>query len=71
MNHTLLDKTAMELGKPMKPADIHFVSDLPKTRNSKLMRRIIRNAYLGEDLGDTSSLINPEAVTEIALLNKS
>lgn len=71
LKHTLLDKTAMELGKPMKPADIHFVSDLPKTRNSKLMRRIIRNAYLGEDLGDTSSLINPEAVTEIALLNKS
>jgi len=42
-----------------------FVSDLPKTRNAKVMRRMIRSAYLGQNLGDTSSLVNPEAVEEI------
>ena len=53
------------LGKPLAPKEILFVKDLPKTRNAKLMRRIIRAAYLGQDPGDTSSLVNPEAVEEI------
>ncbi len=53
------------LGKPMAPKEILFVQDLPKTRNAKVMRRMIRAAYLGEDPGDTSSLVNPEAVEEI------
>ena len=53
------------LGKPLAPKDILFVSDLPKTRNAKVMRRMIRAAYLGQEPGDTSSLVNPEAVEEI------
>ncbi|MGW8251357.1 MAG: AMP-binding enzyme, partial [Anaerolineales bacterium] len=53
------------LGKPLAPKDVLFVSDLPRTRNAKLMRRVIRAAYLGEDTGDISSLVNPEAVEEI------
>jgi len=53
------------LGKPMAPKEIFFVNDLPKTRNAKVMRRMIRAAYLGQDAGDTSSLVNPEAVEEI------
>lgn len=54
------------LGKPLAPRAVLFVSDLPKTRNAKVMRRMIRSAYLGEAPGDTSSLVNPEAVEEIA-----
>ena len=54
-----------ELGKPLTPAAVHFVSDLPKTRNAKLMRRVIRSAYLGQDPGDTSSLVNPEVIEEL------
>jgi acetyl-CoA synthetase len=54
-----------EMGKPLAPKDIKFVSDLPKTRNAKVMRRMVRAAYLGLDPGDTSSLVNPEAVEEI------
>ncbi len=54
-----------EMGKPLAPKDILFVSDLPKTRNAKVMRRMVRSAYLGIDPGDTSSLVNPEAVEEI------
>jgi acetyl-CoA synthetase len=54
-----------EMGKPLAPKAILFVSDLPKTRNAKVMRRMIRAAYLGQDPGDTSSLVNPLAVEEI------
>jgi acetyl-CoA synthetase len=56
---------ASALGKPLAPREILFVSDLPKTRNAKVMRRMIRAAYLGHEPGDTSSLVNPEAVEEI------
>jgi len=54
-----------EMGKPLAPKAILFVSDLPKTRNAKVMRRMIRAAYLGQDPGDTSSLVNPLVVEEI------
>jgi acetyl-CoA synthetase len=53
------------LGKPMKPDAIEFVADLPKTRNAKVMRRVLRAAYLGEPAGDLSSLENPQAVASI------
>jgi len=53
------------MGRPLAPRKIIFVADLPKTRNAKVMRRIIRSAYLDQDPGDTSSLVNPAAVEEI------
>lgn len=49
---------AAELGKPLKPRDVRFVEALPKTRNAKVMHRVIRAAWLGEELGDLSSLEN-------------
>jgi hypothetical protein len=42
-----------------------FVGDIPKTRNAKVMRRIVRAAYLGDKLGDTSALENPASLEEI------
>ena len=57
---------AKDMGKPLAPSRVHFVSALPKTRNAKVMRRVIRAAYLGEDPGDLSALENPGAVEEIA-----
>jgi acetyl-CoA synthetase len=56
---------AKDMGKPLVPRDMLYVSDLPKTRSAKVMRRMIRAAYLGEKLGDTSSLVNPETIDEI------
>ncbi len=53
------------LGGAFKPAAVVFVPDLPRTRNSKLMRRVVRAAWLGEDAGDLSTLVNPEAVQAI------
>jgi acetyl-CoA synthetase len=58
-------RVARELGKPLAPKAVRFVRDIPKTRNHKLMRRVIRAAYLGESPGDLSALLNPEAVEEI------
>jgi len=65
LREELKQSVATAMGKPLTPRAILFVSDLPKTRNAKVMRRMIRAAYLGEDPGDTSSLVNPEAVEEI------
>ena len=65
LREELKQAVATAMGKPLTPRDVLFVSDLPKTRNAKVMRRMIRAAYLGEDPGDTSSLVNPEAVDEI------
>ena len=63
-------RVAAELGKPLQPKAIHFVADLPKTRNAKVMRRIIRAAFLGDELGDTSALVNPECVAAIARMRE-
>ena len=57
---------ATRLGKPLKPEAVEFVRDVPKTRNAKVMRRVIRAAYLGDAPGDISSLENPQAVEAIA-----
>ena len=65
LREALKSRLITELGKPMAPKTLKFVSDLPRTRNAKVMRRIIRSAYLGQELGDVSSLENPAAVEEI------
>ncbi len=54
-----------QMGRPLTPKEILFVKDLPKTRNAKVMRRMIRAAYLGDDLGDTAALVNPESLDDI------
>jgi len=48
------------------PKDVLFVADIPKTRNAKVMRRLLRAAYIGEKLGDTSALENPASLEAIA-----
>ncbi len=62
----IAESIAQRLGRPLRPDAVRFVTDLPKTRNAKVLRRVIRAAYLGkDDLGDLSSLENPEAVGAI------
>ena len=61
----LKQSVARDLGKALAPREIIFVTDIPKTRNAKVMRRIVRAAYLGEKLGDTSALENPSAIEAI------
>lgn len=61
----LIDLVTAELGKPLKPRTVRFVNALPKTRNAKVMHRLIRAAYLGEPLGDLSSLETAETIEAI------
>jgi acetyl-CoA synthetase len=53
------------MGASYRPRQVLLVSDLPKTRNMKIMRRVIRAVYSGQDPGDLSSLVNPESVAEL------
>jgi acetyl-CoA synthetase len=54
------------LGPALKPESVFFVSQLARTRNGKILRRLMRQSYLGVPLGDLSSLENPVALEEIA-----
>jgi acetyl-CoA synthetase len=56
---------AAELGKPLAPDTLKFLRELPKTRNAKVMRRVIRAVFLGQEPGDLSSLENPSAIEEV------
>ncbi|MDC0643547.1 acetate--CoA ligase [Flavobacteriaceae bacterium] len=60
-------EVAVQIGPIAKPDRILFVSGLPKTRSGKIMRRILRKLAAGEadQLGDISTLLNPEIVEEI------
>ena len=55
------------IGPIAKPDQVQIVSGLPKTRSGKIMRRILRKVASNDfsNLGDTSTLLNPEVVEEI------
>jgi len=56
-----------EIGPIAKPDKVQIVSGLPKTRSGKIMRRILRKIASGDtdNLGDISTLLNPDIVEEI------
>jgi acetyl-CoA synthetase len=57
-----------KIGKVAKPKHVFQLSDLPKTRTGKIMRRLLKSKLLGQDLGDLSSLENPHILDEIPKL---
>ncbi len=61
----LRERVARALGKSFAPEDVRFVSELPKTRSGKIVRRVIRRVSLGQDPGDLSSIENLEALEGI------
>ncbi len=63
----ILQTVTRVIGPIAKPDKIQFVSGLPKTRSGKIMRRILRKIAEGEteNLGDTSTLLDPGVVEEI------
>ena len=65
------EEVAKTIGPIAKPDRILIVSGLPKTRSGKIMRRILRKLAAGEydQLGDISTLLNPEVVEEIKRQN--
>ncbi|MFM8592193.1 MAG: acetate--CoA ligase [Sphingomonadales bacterium] len=68
MRRDILQTVSQQIGPIAKPDKIQFVSGLPKTRSGKIMRRILRKIAEGElaQLGDTSTLLDPAVVDEIA-----
>ena len=58
----LARRVADEMGKALAPHAVEIVSELPKTRNAKVLRRVVRSVYLGNDPGDLSSLENHSAI---------
>ncbi|MBN8684737.1 MAG: acetate--CoA ligase [Chitinophagales bacterium] len=63
----ILDVVTKEIGPIAKPDKIQLVPGLPKTRSGKIMRRILRKIAEGDvsNLGDISTLLNPEVVEDI------
>lgn len=60
--NSIIDK----LGKPFALKEIYIVKDIPKTRNAKIMRRILRDILIYKEVkGDTSNLVNPEIIQDI------
>jgi acetyl-CoA synthetase len=53
------------MGTSYRPETILFVDDLPRTRNLKIMRRVLRAVFEDKDPGDLSALANPEAVDRL------
>ena len=52
------------LGPTFRPREIVVVGELPKTQSGKIVRRLIRQKYLGEALGDLSTVANPWALEQ-------
>jgi acetyl-CoA synthetase len=54
-----------EIGKIARPKNVWIVTDMPKTRSGKIMRRVIAGISNFADVGDVSTLANPEIVDDI------
>jgi acetyl-CoA synthetase len=59
------DTISTEIGKIAKPRHVWIVTDMPKTRSGKIMRRVLGAISNKKDVGDVSTLANPEIVEEI------
>jgi acetyl-CoA synthetase len=59
------DAICSEIGKIAKPRNVWIVQDMPKTRSGKIMRRVLGSISNNADVGDVTTLANPEIVTNI------
>ena len=65
LEKNLSTKIRTDIGPIANPKKIYFVPKLPKTRSGKIMRRLLKSIGSGENIGDTSTLDDVSAVTEI------
>jgi acetyl-CoA synthetase len=59
------DAISTEIGKIAKPKTVWIVPDMPKTRSGKIMRRVLGAISNRADVGDVTTLANPEIVESI------
>lgn len=67
----LSDHVARLLGKPFRPARIHVLGQIPKMRNGKVLRRVLRSAYIGRPIGDLSCMEDPRPIDEVLSLRNA
>ena len=65
MAKKISDTICEQIGKIAKPRCVWLVADMPKTRSGKIMRRVLASISNNQDVGDVTTLANPEIVTEI------
>lgn len=65
MKKEIKKTTDEHIGPFARPHDIYFVEDVPKTRSGKIMRRILKNLLRGKELGNITTLKNPECVDKL------
>ncbi len=61
----LREHVALKIGKLARPKRIVWADDLPKTRSGKIMRRLLRDIAEGRELGDVTTLRDPDVVKEL------
>jgi len=62
---TVTKTIEITIGKIARPKHVYIVPDMPKTRSGKIMRRVLAAISSGRDIGDVTTLANPEIVEEI------
>ena len=65
MEAAIIEGVEDAIGPIARPEEVIFTPELPKTRSGKIMRRLLEDIANGEDLGNTSTLRNPEVVDDI------
>jgi acetyl-CoA synthetase len=58
----------VNIGKIARPKNVWVVTDMPKTRSGKIMRRVLASISNGRDIGDVTTLANPDIVEEIRVM---
>jgi acetyl-CoA synthetase len=53
------------IGKIARPKHVYIVPDMPKTRSGKIMRRVLAAISNRRDVGDVTTLANPDVVEQI------
>ena len=71
MEAMLKAHVATQIGAIARPRNIFFVSDLPKTRSGKIMRRLLRDVAEGRPIGDTTTLADPAVMKLIEEMSGS
>ena len=69
LENEIMEHISKKIGKIAKPRLIIQLTDLPKTRTGKIMRRLLKSKIMGKPLGDLSSLENPHILNEIQKIN--
>jgi acetyl-CoA synthetase len=65
IEHKVTAAIETEIGKIARPKNVWIVTDMPKTRSGKIMRRVIASISNFADVGDVTTLANPEIVDDI------